>query len=110
MKRLTRPGGPGDPNGSTVGLALLLVAMCSQMGQWMPVTVNTMIVSLGLALIARAFDSAAIIKARKFIVTGAAAIAIMLFWTMQHVACKEITRCSCAQASAFAVPDRVLPA
>lgn len=95
MDQLLRSDGPADPNGPTMGFVLLLVAMCSQVGHWMPAIVNSMIVSLALALIARGFDSAAFIKARKFVVTGTAAIAIMLFWTMQHVACEEIARCNC---------------
>jgi hypothetical protein len=51
---------------------------------------------------------AAFIQARKFVVTGTAAIAITLFWTMQHVACEEIARCNCSASIFFALPDRVL--
>jgi hypothetical protein len=75
----------------------------------MPVTINSMIVSLGLALTARPFDSTALIKVRKFGVTGTAAITIMLYWTMQHVACEEIARCSCTAPVSFALPDPALP-
>jgi hypothetical protein len=41
------------------GFALLLVALCSRVGHWMPVAINSMIVSLGLALIPAAFGAMA---------------------------------------------------
>jgi hypothetical protein len=53
-----------------MGLVLLLIAMCSPVGHWMPAIVNSIIVSLALALIARGLHSAAFIKARKFVVTA----------------------------------------
>jgi hypothetical protein len=49
-------------------------------------------------------------KARKFVVTGTAAIAIVLFLTMQHVACEEIARCNCSASVFVALADRALPA
>ena len=81
MNQWLRSDGPADPNGPTMGLVLL-----------------------------RGFESAAFIKVRKFVVTSTAAIAILLFWTMQHVACEEIARCNCIASVFFALPDRALPA
>ena len=98
MNRLIRPEGPGDPNGSTMGLALLLVALVSQIEHWMPTAINTMIVSLGLALIAGAFGAAALIRTRKFVVTGVAAIAIVLFVSVQNLRCDDAVPCSCGRA------------
>jgi hypothetical protein len=55
---------------------LLLVALSSQVDHWMQV--NSMIVSLELALIAGAFDPG-----------GNAAIAIALFVSVEHLRCKQ---------------------
>lgn len=109
MNRLIRPDGPGDPNGPTMGFALVLVALSSQVGHWMPVAINSMIVSLGLALIAGAFGSAGIIRSKRIVITGTAAVAIALFVSVEHLRCDDGGQCSCTQASALAVADRVLP-
>lgn len=84
-----------------MGLALLLVALSSQMGHWMPVAINSMIVSLGLALIAAAFGAGGVIRSGRTVITGIAAIAITLFVSVEHLRCE--------QASVAALPDRVLP-
>jgi hypothetical protein len=98
MNRLFRPDGPGDPNGSTMGLALLLVGLCSEIAHWMPLSINMMIVCLGLALIAGAFGAAALIKTPKFVVTGVAALAMMLFVSVQNLQCEDAA-CSCSGAA-----------
>jgi hypothetical protein len=94
MKRLFRPEGPGDPNVSIIGFALLLVAVSSQVGHWMPVAINSMAATLALTLIASAFSSAALLRARKFVVTGTAVIAMALGSSVDHLRSAEAARCS----------------
>lgn len=109
MKRLIRPDEPGDSNGTTMGFILLLVGLASHMGHWMPVAIASMTMCLGLALISGAFGSAGVIKARKFVVTGTAAIAIALFVSVEHLRCEPAATCSCTLDSVAALTDRVLP-
>lgn len=109
MNRLIRPEGRGDPNGATMGFALLLVALCSQVAQWMPVAINSMIVSLGLALIAAAFGAAGVIRSGRIVITGIAVIALTLFVSVEHLRYERAERCSCTQASVPALLDPVAP-
>lgn len=109
MKRLIRPEGPGDPNVSIIGFALLLIAVSSQAGHLMPVAINSMAATLALILIASALSSHALIRARKFVVTGTAAMAMVLSSSVDHLRCTESAGCGCTQASLAALPDRVLP-
>lgn len=110
MSESNHSGDPRGPNESAIktGAVLMLVGMVSRVASLLPPQVNSLVVCVGLAIIVVAFGAAGVIRSKTIVVRGAAGIAIALFMSVEYLRCDGAAPCDCAQASVFALWERVL--